>query len=335
MNLLNLLNKNQLKKYLWWWELLRWPAGIVAAVAFLIVVICSYLFGWNWTGFPRQTFWDWLDLLIVPVVLAIGGYLFNSSQNRTTQTAAERHAQDEALQAYLDKMSDMLIPNKDQPSLYKAHPGDSLSEVARARTLTVLPRLDGARKAQVVQFLYEAGLIAKGHPILVLRGANLSDANLSHANLRSINLSGASLRDAYLFNTNLSDADLSGADLLGAYAWHVNLSSAKLVYARLSGASLLHANLSNTNLSYAYLGDTQGFVPGFEKGTNIELPHANLQHANLRGAEGITVEELEQQAESLEGAVMPNNGNKPYEEWLEDRENWVKGKTRGEDGENE
>jgi hypothetical protein len=28
-----------------------------------------------------KSLWDWLGLLIVPVVLAIGGYLFNSSQN--------------------------------------------------------------------------------------------------------------------------------------------------------------------------------------------------------------------------------------------------------------
>jgi hypothetical protein len=320
-----------LKRYLQWWKPLRWPAAIVAAVAFLLVVICSYLFGWKWTGFPKQTFWDWLDLLIVPVVLAIGGYLFNSAQNRGTQKVAEPRAQDDALQAYLDKMSDMLIPNKDQPSLYKARPGDSLSEVARARTLTVLPRLDGDRKAQVVQFLYEAGLITKGNPILVLRGADLSDAKLNYFNLRSINLSGASLQGAYLFNTDLSGADLSGTDLLGANAWYVNLSSAQLVYARLSGASLLRANLSKTNLSYTYLGD----ISGFGKGTNIELSHANLQHANLSGAEGITVEELEQQAKSLEGAAMPNCGNKPYEEWLEDRVNWSKSKARGEAGENE
>jgi hypothetical protein len=64
-----------------------------------------------------KSLWDWLDLLIVPVVLAMGGYLFNSSQNRATQAAAERRAQDEALQAYLDHMSDMLMPDRDQPSL--------------------------------------------------------------------------------------------------------------------------------------------------------------------------------------------------------------------------
>jgi hypothetical protein len=99
-----------------WWPTRRqilWAGGI-AALVFLIIVICSYLFGWKWTGLPKRTLWDWLELLIVPVVLAVGGYLFTRSENRTTRTAAERRAQDEALQAYLDGMA-QLLADKDRP----------------------------------------------------------------------------------------------------------------------------------------------------------------------------------------------------------------------------
>ena len=46
-----------------------------------------------------KSLWAWLKLLIVPAVLAIGGYLFNSSQNRATEAAADRRAQDDALQS--------------------------------------------------------------------------------------------------------------------------------------------------------------------------------------------------------------------------------------------
>jgi hypothetical protein len=115
----------------------------------LIIVTCGYLFGWKWTGlvtgakYPNRTLWDWLELLIIPVVLAIGGYLFTRSENRATQAAADRGTQDEALEAYLDHMSDLLIPKKDQPALSDQSPPKSLRTLARARTLTVLPRLDG------------------------------------------------------------------------------------------------------------------------------------------------------------------------------------------------
>ena len=53
--------------------------------------------------------------------------------------------------------------------------------------------------------------------------ADLSEANLSGAELRGADLSGAELRGANLRGANLSDADLSGADLRGA-----NLSDADL-----------------------------------------------------------------------------------------------------------
>lgn len=39
-------------------------------VAFVVVVIGGYAFNWNWTGFPGNTFWDWLELLALPVVVA-------------------------------------------------------------------------------------------------------------------------------------------------------------------------------------------------------------------------------------------------------------------------
>jgi hypothetical protein len=45
---------------------------------------------------------------------------------------------------------------------------------------------------------------------------------------------------------------------------------------------------------------------------------ADLRRANLSDASGVTNERLEQQAESLEGATLPN-GQK-YEDWLKDKE---------------
>src|SRR3712207_3248037 len=72
---------------------LLWAGGI-AALAFLISGICGYLFGWKWTGLSKRTLWDWLGLRIIPAVLAVGGCLFTRSENRATQAAAERRAQD-------------------------------------------------------------------------------------------------------------------------------------------------------------------------------------------------------------------------------------------------
>ncbi|MCK9447234.1 pentapeptide repeat-containing protein, partial [bacterium] len=76
-----------------------------------------------------------------------------------------------------------------------------------------------------------------------LSKANLSGANLSKANLSKANLSKADLSGAILSIANLSKADLSGANLQYANLFYVNLS-----YTNLSGANLFKANLSYADL---------------------------------------------------------------------------------------
>jgi hypothetical protein len=168
----------------------------------------------GWTGFRGKTLWDLPQLLVVPLMLALITVVFTWQQNvrqneledqRTRQAqkiedqraAAERElagqrAQDAALQAYLDQMSSLLLA-KDLRALEKE---SEVRTLARARTLTVLERLDGDRKRSVVQFLYEAGLLTEGQVVVDLKGADLSEANLSVADLSGANLSGAYLSNA-------------------------------------------------------------------------------------------------------------------------------------------
>jgi hypothetical protein len=261
--------------------------GVVAGLFAAIVVFGAYYFEWKWTGFPKRTPWDWTDLLIVPVVLAIGGYWFTSSQNQATQAAAERRAQDDALQSYLNQMGQLLL-DKDTQLLHPEE-GDDARTLARAWTLTVLPTLDGNRKRRVLQFLYEAGLIDKERPIVGLRGADLR---------------GADLRGAFLSDANLRGAFLSGAFLSGA---------------DLRGADLREAELNGAVLNKARLGTARVSVVLPDGGAEPAEPHpadlrqADLSQANLQWAQGWTYEQLDQ-AQSLEGATMPDG--RQYEDWV-------------------
>jgi hypothetical protein len=284
---------------------LLWASGI-AALAFLIVVVGGYAFPWDWTGFgqykvngevqPFKSLWDWLDLLVVPIVLALGGYLFNRSESRRTQKStdeqrkldrriADERRQDDTLQAYLDGMA-QLLTDKDRP-LHRAQPGDSLSTVARARTLTVLPRLDGERKGSVLQFLFESRLIDNDHKVL-------NRYPLKEADLREVDLFKAHLIMADLIYANLSYANLHGADLRGA-------------------------NLESANLERAYLGEADL--------KETKLSGADLSGADLTDAKGVTNQELERQALRIEGATMPD-GQK-YEDWLKSKDRAENGKNDG------
>lgn len=84
-----------------------------------------------------------------------------------------------------------------------------------------------------------------------LRNADLSDAQLSGAQIANTNLSGANLSGADLSDVNLSGAVMSGANLHNANLSGAYLSGAKLNNANLSGADLSDANFSGANLSGA------------------------------------------------------------------------------------
>jgi hypothetical protein len=290
-----------------------WAIRIGIVLGLLIAIGYSY----------GITLWEWAKLLIVPAAIAGAGLWFTQQQRaRESQVAeqraetdreiAEERRQDDTLQAYLDGMS-QLLTDKDQP-LHRAQSGDSLSTVARARTLTVLSRLDSGRKRSVLQFLYESRLIDQVQTRLDESGLLKRQHNI--VSLEQADLSKAILRGANLSEADLSKAILSGADLYGGILRWAILRGANLIKATLSGADLYDADLSE----------------------------AMLSGADLYGALGISNEEVEQQAATfedrfrshygslplgpmLDGATMPN-GQK-YEDWLKDRE------SRKEDGEND
>jgi len=48
---------------------------LIAAAAFAVFVAAGYLVPLNWTGFPGNTLWNWLSLLLLPVAVTCARYL--------------------------------------------------------------------------------------------------------------------------------------------------------------------------------------------------------------------------------------------------------------------
>src|SRR5215211_7316850 len=182
-----------------------------------------------------------------------------------------------------------------------------------ARTSTAILRLDAEHNESVIRFLTDSGLAgtpASESSINLFREIDLSEANLSDIPLPNADLREADLSGANLSNANLFSADLSGASLFEAGLFDANLRYASLRKVNLGNAFLENADLSGTDLSEANLSDAYL--------GKADLHEALASGTNLRGADGITNEELDQQAASLEGATMPNA--QKYEDWLKSKD---------------
>ncbi len=247
-------------------------------------------------GFAEKALWDWLMLvgtLAIPIALTFATITLTQQQTLNSQAASERQHQTDLqiaanqqqttiLQTYLDRMGDLLLANKLQVS----KPDQAGQELARVRTLIVLPSLDAERKRVVMQFLYEANLISAGKSIVDLSGADLSGADLSGMTLINADLSGSNLD-----LVNLDGVDLTGATLIGATFSEANLRGAALI-----GASLRRAQLDRADLRGADL-------------IGADITDADLELANLDGTT-ITPDQLAQIL-NLRGATMPDGSIHP------------------------
>src|SRR5215208_2399547 len=234
-------------------------------------------------GFRGMTFRDWLPIagaLLVSVVIVLGSWAITwqleKLENQRARQAeklenqraeaerelAEQRAQDEALQAYLDQMSQLILDRKllEVEQGDPVHePGDPVHTLAQARTSTAILRLDAKHNESVTQFLITSGLSVRSKDSArLLRGSTLSHATLSgvhlpNADLGDAELIGADLSNALLLNADLvahlPSAELSGANVIGADLSEANLFSADLSDANLIGADLSRAVLDNANLS--------------------------------------------------------------------------------------
>lgn len=267
---------------------------------------------------PGKTFWDWLQLvgvLLIPLVIFYATIGFNQQQDQLAQQQhqtdlqiANDQQQETALQNYLDRMSDLLL----NYNLSKSKPSDEVREVARSRTLTLLPQLNGTRKREVLQFLHESGLIHTGHDTIVsLAGADLSHTDLRDANLEDADLEGAHLSGAVLSHTDLRSAYLRGADLRAANLEGANLINAYLRDANLSGIGRSKC-YNTTNIGLICVAGIVTNLRGADlrgailEGTNLsgaDLSNADLRGANLTDAT-VTQQQLDQ-VSSCKGATLP------------------------------
>ena len=318
--------------------------SLLAGFVLVSVIVVGYIYrNEEWTGFSKtevitttieedkqgqtlkttiskqphlgKTFWDWLDLLIVPVLLLFWAYKFQQidkerEKNRTIEQdklekdIAKVNLAEEGIQNYLKSMAQILIDKELRKELFtddkdNEYHDNPVRDVTRTLTITILRRLeeDRPRQERIIHFLRDAELYG-----FIFKNANLSKINLSGVNLRQANLEGADLREANLEGAKLEEADLREANLEGA-----NLEEAEMLHAELE-----KADLKKSKMSYA------------------SLEKANLEGVNLWGAEMFYA--------NLDGTILIDTKNLTHEqikstlfwkkaiyqgEWNEEKKTWV------------
>lgn len=226
--------------------------AILAAIAIVLLIIAGY--SYDWTGFAGftthsgdvvrgKTLWDWMQLIIIPATLALGGYIFSNAQKKRDEMKAEEIAQETTLRNYLDQMSKLML----EKELLSTH-SPEVRNMARVWTLAVVRGLDKERQRVVLQFLYDSKLIQGNDPVVSLVDAEFISVVLSMLNLSEANLSGAVLSGAFCYRTDFSGANLSNVRFIEA-----KLIETTLFQANLTDAALMSANLNKSNLTGAVL----------------------------------------------------------------------------------
>ena len=226
-------------------------------------------------GTERKTSWEWLELLVIPLLLAGGVFYLESRVEKRQQSIASDRQKQSTLTNYLDRMQVLLLEKK----LYASSEDSAAQGIARALTEITISELDSERNQLLIIFLQRSDMLNGGNSLVEeqpdrqprllaglslshadLHGANLTSANLryadlSGADLRNVNLTSANLRSTNLSYADLSGADLSTADLAGASLYGANLRGADMEGADLSAANLRHTDLRGAELTWSNMTD--------------------------------------------------------------------------------
>jgi BTB/POZ domain-containing protein KCTD9 len=151
------------------------------------------------------------------------------------------------------------------------------SEEAAFRTVGNIKRLNRHK-------IHEINLVNCYLARTNLNYVNLAGSNINSCNLQQSSLIESNLENARLNQTNFENSNMNQANLKGAYASGANFKDSFLIKTQFEGAFLIKTNFNNAYLMEANLQNSYLMGADFE--------NASLYKADLRGAKGLTVEQL-------------------------------------------
>ncbi len=251
-----------------------WLRGILPLLLLLLIIanvaiVSNWISNFKWSGFQKKSFWDWLQLLIVPLMLALGAFYLNSAADFRDSQIAQERKQQEILTDYFSKMQGLIVETKKS----KQTPGskESNSEerlllefrpTAKALTLSVLEQLDGKRKGKVITYLAESQLITADNnepspqPEIELDGANLKgmvlndvDQVVKNGNKLRVIIKKSDMTDSRFERIGLfANSDLTGSNFSNSILTSVDFTNANMPQAKFIKGKINNVNFTDTIL---------------------------------------------------------------------------------------
>lgn len=273
-----------------WWQ---GELGRLAVLSIVFVAAIILLYQTKWSGLQGKNVWDWMDLIIVPLVLASGGLLLRRIEDQRTEREEAREKQqareglmDSIFQSYLDDMSDLMINHQLQTNLdiVTAHREQKTTETNTDKVSggsgekpsdepIAANTVDTARLAEATAVV----TVARARTVTVLKSLDVTRRDLLSNFLRETSLVTGKR------GTLLTYIDLSGMDLSRTDLYEFNFTGSLFYRANLSHTNLLKTNFSNAylfraNLSYAGLSSTNFCQACLHQAT---LEHAYLERVQF------------------------------------------------------
>jgi uncharacterized protein YjbI with pentapeptide repeats len=254
-----------------------WLRGILPLLLLLLIIanvaiVSNWISNFKWSGFQKKSFWDWLQLLIVPLMLALGAFYLNSAADFRDYQIAQERKQQEILTDYFSKMQGLIVETKKikETSGYKESNSEErllleFRPTAQALTLSVLEQLDGERKGKVIIYLAESQLITVDNnepypqPEIKLDGANLKgmvlndvDQVVKNGNKLRVIINKSDMTDSrfkrigLLANSDLKGSNFSNSILTSVDFTNANMPQAKFIKGKINNVSFTDTNLKET-----------------------------------------------------------------------------------------
>ncbi|MEO1389012.1 MAG: pentapeptide repeat-containing protein [Cyanobacteria bacterium J06634_6] len=315
--------------------------------------------GWaDWTGFgaytlpssndyrPAKTLWDWLQLLVAPLVISFFLWSLNTNEKRretrdnverekidkklreqkeendrnieNTRRAIEYNVRrdslnEQRLQTYIDKISELILEKGLLDGQILENKVD-MKRIVQVRTISLLNGLNTERKEYLLNYLYMAGLI--GNPkmlqILISKGMDDLQSRIRLAyQYPVVSLLNTDFRQVQMHGKSFQYASLMGVRFNASRFISSVFDNACLSTSDFSGATLAGCFFRETIANLAIFKDSECQDSDFTKAhlEGADFTDASLDRAIFDGAHLVNSKILWQQleqAESWNGAIMPN-----------------------------